>query len=218
MDPNKPPDLSGMTGVPWLGRGRALQPQEPAVGRSRGLPLFTEGPGLGRARGFLTLGDTPRRRGVGLPIAEPVVGLARGLLLKPEDGVFSRARELLFQATEPKVGVARGAILPSLEPQHRQTPPPPPETTTPHLTEETLKVGVKKKKSIFVHIQLQLFYKYNSPTLRADVFICLQVDTPTSALVSMFRGIGIDSSMTSWGRGTLPVGLYRVELGPILID
>uniref|UniRef100_A0A671UFG7 Piwi-like protein 2 n=1 Tax=Sparus aurata TaxID=8175 RepID=A0A671UFG7_SPAAU len=153
MDPNKPPDLSGMTGVPWLGRGRALQPQEPAVGRSRGLPLFTEGPGLGRARGFLTLGDTPRGRGVGLPIAEPVVGLARGLLLKPEDGVFSRARELLFQATEPKVGVARGAILPSLEPQHRQTPPPPPETTTPHLTEETLKVGVKKKKSIFVHIQ-----------------------------------------------------------------
>lgn len=146
MDPNKPPDLSGMTGVPWLGRGRALQPQEPAVGRSRGLPLFTEGPGLGRARGFLTLGDTPRGRGVGLPIAEPVVGLARGLLLKPEDGVFSRARELLFQATEPKVGVARGAILPSLEPQHRQTPPPPPETTTPHLTEETLKVGVKKKK------------------------------------------------------------------------
>uniref|UniRef100_A0A671UJW4 Piwi-like protein 2 n=1 Tax=Sparus aurata TaxID=8175 RepID=A0A671UJW4_SPAAU len=178
MDPNKPPDLSGMTGVPWLGRGRALQPQEPAVGRSRGLPLFTEGPGLGRARGFLTLGDTPRGRGVGLPIAEPVVGLARGLLLKPEDGVFSRARELLFQATEPKVGVARGAILPSLEPQHRQTPPPPPETTTPHLTEETLKVGV---------------------------------DTPTSALVSMFRGIGIDSSMTSWGRGTLPVGLYRVD-------
>uniref|UniRef100_A0A671UDX1 Piwi-like protein 2 n=1 Tax=Sparus aurata TaxID=8175 RepID=A0A671UDX1_SPAAU len=176
MDPNKPPDLSGMTGVPWLGRGRALQPQEPAVGRSRGLPLFTEGPGLGRARGFLTLGDTPRGRGVGLPIAEPVVGLARGLLLKPEDGVFSRARELLFQATEPKVGVARGAILPSLEPQHRQTPPPPPETTTPHLTEETLKV-----------------------------------DTPTSALVSMFRGIGIDSSMTSWGRGTLPVGLYRVD-------
>uniref|UniRef100_A0A671UE08 Piwi-like protein 2 n=1 Tax=Sparus aurata TaxID=8175 RepID=A0A671UE08_SPAAU len=175
MDPNKPPDLSGMTGVPWLGRGRALQPQEPAVGRSRGLPLFTEGPGLGRARGFLTLGDTPRGRGVGLPIAEPVVGLARGLLLKPEDGVFSRARELLFQATEPKVGVARGAILPSLEPQHRQTPPPPPETTT------------------------------------ADVFICLQVDTPTSALVSMFRGIGIDSSMTSWGRGTLPVGLYRVD-------
>uniref|UniRef100_A0A671ULA5 Piwi-like protein 2 n=1 Tax=Sparus aurata TaxID=8175 RepID=A0A671ULA5_SPAAU len=176
MDPNKPPDLSGMTGVPWLGRGRALQPQEPAVGRSRGLPLFTEGPGLGRARGFLTLGDTPRGRGVGLPIAEPVVGLARGLLLKPEDGVFSRARELLFQATEPKVGVARGAILP-----------------------KTLKVGVKKKKSIFV------------PTLRADVFICLQVDTPTSALVSMFRGIGIDSSMTSWGRGTLPVGLYRVD-------
>ncbi|KAM8760023.1 piwi-like protein 2 isoform 1-T2 [Acanthopagrus schlegelii] len=188
MDPNKLPDLSGMTGVPWVGRGRALQQQELAVGRSRGLPLSTEGPGLGRARGFLTPGDTPRGRGVALPIAEPVVGLARGLLLQPEDGVFSRARELSIQAAEPKVGVARGAILPSLEPQHRQTPPPPPETTTSHLTEETSKV-----------------------------------DTPThgqtSALVSMFRGIGIESSMTSWGRGTLPVGRGAAgDLGDVMLQ
>lgn len=43
--------------------------------------------------------------------------------------------------------------------------------------------------------------------------MCLQVDLPahagTSALISMFRGIGIESSMTSWGRGITPLGLYE---------
>lgn len=135
MDPNTPPDLRSMTGVPWLGRGRGAQPEEPAVGRSRGLPLYTEGPGLGRARGFPPPGDTPQGRGVTLPITGPVVGRARGLLVQFDDGGIGRARGLLVPTAEPEVGVARGAILPSLEPQHRPTPPV--ETTTRHLTEGT---------------------------------------------------------------------------------
>ncbi|XP_071338262.1 piwi-like protein 2 isoform X2 [Trachinotus anak] len=173
MDPDKPCDLSGMTGVPWLGRGRGLQPEELAVGRSRGL-LPTEGPGVGRARSFPTPGDTPQGRGVTVPITEPVLGRARGLLVQSGDGGVGRARGLLLPAAEPKVGVARGAILTSLEPHRRQTP------TTQDLKEET-------------------------PTLTTK-----EVDMPTqgqgSALIAMFRGMGFEPSMTSWGRGTLPVG------------
>ncbi|XP_070820400.1 piwi-like protein 2 [Chaetodon trifascialis] len=175
MDPNAPPYLSSMTGVPWLGRGRALQPQEPAVGRSRGLLLSTERPGVGRARGFASPVDTLQGRGATPPIAEPVVGRARGLLAQPGDGV-GRARGLFFPAAEPKVGVARGAVLPSLEPQHKQTPPC--ETTMQPRTEEA---SVPKKVDMPTHGQ-------------------------TSVLVSMFRGMGIEPSVTSWGRGTIPVG------------
>uniref|UniRef100_A0A4W6EVN2 Piwi-like protein 2 n=1 Tax=Lates calcarifer TaxID=8187 RepID=A0A4W6EVN2_LATCA len=181
MDPELPTDLSGMTGVPWLGRGRGLQPEELDVGRSRGLLLSTEGPGVGRARGF--------------PTPEPALGRARGLLLQSGDGGVGQARGLLFPTAEPKIGVARGAILPSLEPQHGQTPPF--ETTTRDLTEET--AALPTKESCFG----------------------LQVDKPTHGqgltLVSMFRGMGIEPSLTSWGRGTLPVGhlsqLMAVGLG-----
>uniref|UniRef100_A0A3B4Y785 Piwi-like protein 2 n=1 Tax=Seriola lalandi dorsalis TaxID=1841481 RepID=A0A3B4Y785_SERLL len=179
MDPNKLPDLSGMTGVPWLGRGRGLQPEELAVGRSRGLLLSIEGSAVGRARGFPTPGDTPQGRGVTVPITEPVLGRARGLLVQSDIG---GARGLHFPAGEPKVGVARG-ILPSLEPQHRQTPPC--EDTTQDPTEETLALTTKEVGA-------------------------RDVDMPTqgqgSTLVSMFRGMGIEP--TSWGRGTLLVGLY----------
>ncbi|KAM3867717.1 piwi-like protein 2 [Diretmus argenteus] len=54
MDPNKPPGLPGVTGMPWLqqlGRGRGFQPEVPAVGRGRGLQYSTEG--LGREAGDL---------------------------------------------------------------------------------------------------------------------------------------------------------------------
>ncbi|XP_070760250.1 piwi-like protein 2 [Enoplosus armatus] len=176
MYPKKPPDLSSMTGVPWLGRGRGPQPEEPAVGRSRGLLLSPEGPAIGRARGFPSPGDIPQRRGVTLPFTEPVVGRAGGLVVQSGDGGVGRARGLLFPAVEPKVGVARGAILPSLEPQHGQTPPC--DTMTQDLTEES------------------------SASKEVDIATAGQ----RSALVSMFRGMGIEPSLTSWGRGTLPVG------------
>uniref|UniRef100_A0A3B5AYK6 Piwi-like protein 2 n=1 Tax=Stegastes partitus TaxID=144197 RepID=A0A3B5AYK6_9TELE len=116
MDPNKPPGLGDMTGVHWLGRGRGLQPEEVAVGRSRGLLLSTEGPNVGRARGFPTPGDNPQGQGALQPIAEPVIGRARGLLAQPDDLGVGRARGLLFSVAEPKVGVAKGQIMPGLEP------------------------------------------------------------------------------------------------------
>lgn len=133
MDPKKPPTL-GITGFPSLGRGEGLQPQEPAVGRSRGLLLSAEGPGIGRARGFPTLGDPPHGRGVTLPITDPV---------------FGRARGLLSQAGDSKVGVARGSTLPSLGPLHGQTPPH--ETTKQDLTDGTSALTRKEvgTKSVF---------------------------------------------------------------------
>ncbi|KAG7489427.1 piwi 2 [Solea senegalensis] len=166
MDPNKP-DLGDGTSVPWLGRGRGIQPEELASGLSRGLLLSTEGRGLGRARVFPTLAGG----GLTAPISEPVLGRARGLL---------------FPAAEPIVGVARGTLFPSLEPQPGQKPPC--ETTTQGLKEET-------------------------PTLTTK-----QVDILTlgqgSPLVSMFRGMGIEPSLASWGRGTPPVGRgVAVEMG-----
>ncbi|XP_041642825.1 piwi-like protein 2 isoform X2 [Cheilinus undulatus] len=170
MDPKAPPDPHSMTGVPFMGRGRGLQPEELAVGLGRGLLLSTEGPVAGRARGFLSPGDTPQGRGA--PVAGPMVGRARGLFLQLDNGGFGRARGLLLPAVEPKVGVARGAIL---ESQHLQ--PPPHETMTRDQTEAFT------RKEVEASTQGQ-----------------------GSALVSMFRGMGIDPSMTSHGRGILPVG------------
>ncbi|XP_034547334.1 piwi-like protein 2 [Notolabrus celidotus] len=184
MDPNVPPDLSSMTGVPFLGRGRGQQPEEPAVGRSRGMLLFAEGPGFGRARGFLSPGVTPQGRGVTLPVTGPVVGRARGMLLQPDDGGHGRGRGLLFSADEPKAG---GAILP-------QNPQPPPcETKTRGQSEETPAL-IRKEVDLPTHSQ-------------------------SSPLVSMFRGMGIEPSMTSWGRGTLPVGRGAVgDIGDVKLQ
>ncbi|KAK2902445.1 piwi-like protein 2 [Channa argus] len=176
MDPNQPPDRSGVTGFPWLGRRQ--QPSEKLAVGHRGLPLATEGPGVGRARGFLTPGDSPQRPGATLPITQPGVGRARGLLVQPDVGAVGRARGLLFLAPEEKVGVSRGAVLPTLELQPGKTRPC--ETLAWDQTQETLSLRTK------------------------------EVDVPVrgqgSTLVSMFRGMGIDPSVTSWGRGTQPVG------------
>lgn len=122
MDPNIPPKLSFMTGVPLLGRGRALQPQELALGRSRVLPA-TEAPRVGLARGFLPSDNTPPGRGVTLPVSQTVFGRARGLLSQLDVGeVSGRARGLLLPSLEPQVWLARGTLLTSLEPPRGQTP------------------------------------------------------------------------------------------------
>lgn len=123
MDPNIPPNHSFMTGVPLLGRGRALAPQELALGRSRVLPA-TEAPRVGLARGFLPSDNAPPGRGVTLPVSQPVFGRARGLLSQLDvREVAGRARGLLLPALEPKVGLARGTLLlTSLEPPRGQTP------------------------------------------------------------------------------------------------
>uniref|UniRef100_A0A7N6AL22 Piwi-like protein 2 n=1 Tax=Anabas testudineus TaxID=64144 RepID=A0A7N6AL22_ANATE len=169
MDPDQPPDLSG----PWPGP-RRLQPEELALGRSRGLPLTTEGPGLGRARGLPVSGETLQGQEETLPVPEPVVGRARGLLVQRDGGGGGWARGLLLLTPEPKGGVARGSMLE-------------PESCLP----------------------LSLSAYYWLP-IRPKVFICLQIGMPShgqgSTLVSMFRGMGIEPSMTTWGRGILPAG------------
>lgn len=109
MDPNVP--HSFMTGVPFLGRGRAQPPQEPALGRSRVLPA-TEEPRVGVARGFLPPDNTPPGCG-----SQTIFGRGRRLLSQPDVGVMAgRTRGLPLPAPEPKVGLARGAILSGLEP------------------------------------------------------------------------------------------------------
>nr|XP_040052641.1 LOW QUALITY PROTEIN: piwi-like protein 2 [Gasterosteus aculeatus aculeatus] len=176
MDPKKPSILS-MMGVPGLGRGGRPHPQEPSVGRSRGLLLSTEDRGGGRARGFLTCGDTPQGRGATLPITDHVVARGRGLL---------------FPSAEPKVGLARGSVLPDLEPLHGRTPPR--ETKAPDLTEGT------------------------SALTRTEVDV--PSFGPRSTLVSMFREMGIEPSVTSWGRGTVPVGRGAAagDLGDVILQ
>ncbi|XP_051807220.1 piwi-like protein 2 [Acanthochromis polyacanthus] len=178
MDPRKPPDLGDTTGVHYLGRGRGLQPEDVAVGRSRGLLLSTEGPGVGRARFFPAPGDDPQGQGVPRSVGEPAVGRARGLLIQPDDLGVGRARGLLFSAAEPKVGVARGAVIPMMDPQQRDAPPCQPAVPDPIRNTSTL---TTEKGDMPTHGQ-------------------------GSSLVSLFRGMGIETSVTSWGRGTLSVG------------
>lgn len=159
-----PPDLSGMTGVPWPGRGRALQPQEPAVGRSSLLPP-TEGPSIGRARGFPPLGDTPQGRGATLPEAQAAFGRARGLLAQSDDGeVAGRARGLLPPAPEPQVGVARGAILTSLEAPHDQAPAG--EAAGQRLTE----TPAPKQVCFVIFYFIEIYLPYSESCLSSCVF------------------------------------------------
>nr|AID66627.1 Piwil2 [Monopterus albus] len=182
MDPSQTPDLSGMTGVPWMGRGRQ-QPEKLAIGRSRGLLLSTEVLSTGRARGFPTPGDIPQGQGVTLPPTERVLGRTRGLPVEPDDGGVGQARGLFLPVAQPKLGIARGAALPNPEPPYGQT----------SLCETTARDPTQEM-----------------PTLTAQEAGTRNVDMPThsqgSMLVSMFRGMGIEPSMTTWGRGTLPVG------------
>lgn len=121
MEPSKPPDISGMkvAGLPALGRGLQL---ETVLGRSRGLPLAAETPSVGRARGVFTPGETVPGPALSLPTTVPVQG--RGVLAQPESLVFGRARGVLLQKVEPKVGVARGSVLSSLQLQDEGASPP----------------------------------------------------------------------------------------------
>uniref|UniRef100_A0AAX7U5W5 Piwi-like protein 2 n=1 Tax=Astatotilapia calliptera TaxID=8154 RepID=A0AAX7U5W5_ASTCA len=177
MDPGKPPDLTEKMGAHWLGRGRGLQLGESAVGRGRGLLLSTEEPVVGRGRAFPTFSDNSLGLSGAVPITEPVVGRGRALLAQ-QDIVVGRARGLLVPAVESKVGVARSAGVLRLDPQEGRTPPS--ETMMPALMGE-------------------------SPTLTKE-----EIGKPPhvkgSTLVSMFRGMGIEPSATSLGRGAAPLG------------
>lgn len=128
MDSNTPPDLGRMTGLPPLGRGRAMQPLQVFAGHGRGLTLSTGALGIGQARSFPSSHDTSQGRGETLPLAQPVYGRAQGLVAQSV-----QARGLLLSTGEAKVGVARGAFQ-SLEPQ--QQPGTLSDPITQHVTQE----------------------------------------------------------------------------------
>uniref|UniRef100_A0A3Q0SJX5 Piwi-like protein 2 n=1 Tax=Amphilophus citrinellus TaxID=61819 RepID=A0A3Q0SJX5_AMPCI len=157
---------------------------------------------LGRGRGS-QLGELAvgRSRGLLVSTEQPAVGRARGfptsadnsmgqnVALPITEPVVGRARGLLVQ---PDVGVgrARGLLVPAAEPKvgvargagiPRLAPQqgPTPSSETPALTGE-----------------IPTFTKEEPPHVTG------------STLVSMFRGMGIEPSVTSWGRGAALVGLF----------
>ncbi|XP_035236171.1 piwi-like protein 2 [Anguilla anguilla] len=195
MDPNKPrfPGLPGAPRMPWMqqqARGRGLLPEEPAIGRARGLPLPEE-PGYGRARGMPLPGPPPALqygRGTPYAVGERPVGFARGLALPDQECGLGRARGLLLSATEPSVGHSGESRPPSQVTGFGQPgPQAPPEqravtdlpTDMPGLQAE--EEGVPNIKQV-------------------------PLPAPSVSLVSMFRGMGIEPVKTSWGRGVPSLG------------
>lgn len=129
MDSNTPPDLGRMTGIPTLGRGRAMQPLQVFAGHGRGLALSTGALGIGPTRSFPSSRDASQGQGDTLPPTQPVCGRAQGLVAQS-----AQARGLLFSTGEAKVGVARGAIFQSLHSQ--QQPGTLSDPITQHVTQE----------------------------------------------------------------------------------
>ncbi|XP_072289719.1 piwi-like protein 2 [Eucyclogobius newberryi] len=132
MDPKKPPNVGGMTGALWFGRGRGLQPAEPAVGHGRGLLPFTEGSVAEHAKTVPAPSDKPQ----GLGFTEPVMGRARGLLVQPDGGALGRARGLAFAPGEPQLGFSQGAVLPTLQTKPGPAPVEEPKTHEQMKTED----------------------------------------------------------------------------------
>ncbi|XP_056889498.1 piwi-like protein 2 [Takifugu flavidus] len=180
MDSNTPPDLERMTGVPPLGRGRAMQPLQVFAGHGRGLSLSAGALGIGQTRSFPSSHDTSQGRGETLPPTQPVCGRAQGLVAQSDQG-----RGLLLSTGEAKVGVARGAIFQGLKPQ--QQPGTLSDPITQHVTQEP---AATKPVGLPAHAE-------------------------RSALVSMFRGIGIDHALIPLGRGLCPVGRETGEVKPL---
>ncbi|XP_062399032.1 piwi-like protein 2 [Sardina pilchardus] len=178
MDPNKPP----FPGTP----GAVHKPEEALIGRGRSLLLPPGDASFGRGRGFELLASAPGGqfgRGLIYPGSEPSAGLARGLPLPSDDGGMGRARGLFLQAAQPSVGLGRATPL-HVEPSVMPTPlaqPAKPDSPQgmPSLQAEEEGVASKSQEEV-------------------------AVTTPGSSLVSMFRGMGIESSRTTWGRGIMP--------------
>ncbi|XP_031426226.1 piwi-like protein 2 [Clupea harengus] len=178
MDPNKPQ----FPGAP----GAICTPDEALIGRGRSLLLPLGNASFGRGRGFELLANVPGGefgRGLAYPDIEPSVGLARGLPLPSDDGGFGRARGLFLSAVQPSVGLGRGALLPM---ESSVTPPPLGQPTKPDLPQGMPSLQAEEEE-VAKKSQDQV-----------------AMTTPGSSLVSMFRGMGIESSRTTWGRGIMP--------------
>lgn len=138
-------------------------------------------PAVGRGRGLLP--STEVAKAESAPDHKP-----QGLGVAPAftEPVIGRARGLLVQPDSGGLGRARGLALAAGE---------------PHL-------GVARGAVLPILQSQQGHATHDKP--KTPEQITKAEDLPFtgqgSSLVSMFRGMGIEPSMSSWGRGSLPVG------------
>uniref|UniRef100_A0A671PUD1 Piwi-like protein 2 n=1 Tax=Sinocyclocheilus anshuiensis TaxID=1608454 RepID=A0A671PUD1_9TELE len=107
MDPKRPPfpGPPGVTRMPWMqsAEDQGQLPDQPPLGRARGLVLPKDEPLPGRGRALGGPGEMPVRfgRGITPSVSEPLVGIPRGVRLPTDEGGFGRARGFLLPAPEP---------------------------------------------------------------------------------------------------------------------
>uniref|UniRef100_A0A9J7YR26 Piwi-like protein 2 n=1 Tax=Cyprinus carpio carpio TaxID=630221 RepID=A0A9J7YR26_CYPCA len=180
MDPKRPPfpGPPGVTRMPWMqsAEDQGQLPDQPPLGRARGLVLPKDEPLPGRGRALGVPGEMPVRfgRGITPSVSEPLVGIPRGVRLPTDEGGFGRARGFLLATPEPSVGIGRGA------------------TVRPVSTLDSEKSDVQEKMP-------------ELKTEVAPAIAQVEAPGSGSSLVSMFRGLGIEPGKT-WGRGATPVG------------
>ncbi|XP_043096806.1 piwi-like protein 2 [Puntigrus tetrazona] len=106
MDPKRPPfpGPPGVTRMPWMPSAgdQGPSPDQPSLGRARGLVLPKDEPLPGRSR---VPGEVPVRFGSAITVRQPAVGVSRGVRLPTDAGGFGRARGFLL----PGFGMGRGA-------------------------------------------------------------------------------------------------------------
>lgn len=117
MDAKRPPFLGppGVTRMPWMqsAEDQGQLPDQPPLGRARGLVLPKDEPLPGRGRAIGVPGEMPVRfgRGITPSVSEPVVGAPRGVRIPTDEGGFGRARGFLLPTPVPSVGIGRGAAV-----------------------------------------------------------------------------------------------------------
>uniref|UniRef100_A0A672JY51 Piwi-like protein 2 n=1 Tax=Sinocyclocheilus grahami TaxID=75366 RepID=A0A672JY51_SINGR len=180
MDPKRPPypGPPGVTRIPWIqsAEDQGQPPDQPPLGRARGLVLPKDEPLLGRGRALGVPGEMPVQfgRGITRSVMELPVGIPRGVRLPIEEGGFGRARGFLLPTLDPTVGIGRGAAV------------------GPVSIPDIGKLEAQEKMPELQAQVTPMVAKVDAPG-------------PGSSLVSMFRGLGIEPGKT-WDRGATPLG------------
>uniref|UniRef100_A0A671Q728 Piwi-like protein 2 n=1 Tax=Sinocyclocheilus anshuiensis TaxID=1608454 RepID=A0A671Q728_9TELE len=181
MDPKRPPypGPPGVTRIPWMqsAEDQGQPPDQPPLGRARGLVLPKDEPLLGRGRALGVPGEMPVQfgRGITQSLSELPVGIPRGVRLPIEEGGFGRARGFLLPTLDPTVGIGRGAAV------------------GPVSIPDIGKLEAQEKMP---ELQAQV----------TPMVAKVDASGPGSSLVSMFRGLGIEPGKT-WDRGATLLGM-----------
>uniref|UniRef100_A0A8C6UHI2 Piwi-like protein 2 n=1 Tax=Neogobius melanostomus TaxID=47308 RepID=A0A8C6UHI2_9GOBI len=155
----------------------------PWLGRGRGLQSME--PAVGRGRGLLPFTEestAEQAKTVPAPVDKPQ-GLGMPGFAEP---VMGRARGLLVQPDGVALGRARGLAFATGEPLLGLARGAALPTLQPKPGPTTLEEPQKLEQIIKME----------------DI----PVQGQGSTLVSMFRGMGLEPSMSSWGRGSIPMG------------